>query len=89
MLEVFADCHRGLSTIAIGSIKSLIGHTIPASGVASLIKISLALQNKLIPPSICPDPLEAVADHSTPFYINRTLRRWFHSPAKPRVAAIN
>lgn len=89
MLEVFSDCHRGLSTIAIGSIKSLIGHTIPASGVASLIKISLALQNKLIPPSICPDPLEAVADHSTPFYINRTLRRWFHSPAKPRVAAIN
>ena len=89
MLEVFGDCHRGLSTIAIGSIKSLIGHTIPASGVASLIKISLALQNRLIPPSICPDPLEAVADHSTPFYINRTLRRWFHSPAKPRIAAIN
>ncbi|MCP9845941.1 hypothetical protein KBY86_03400 [Synechococcus sp. Lug-A] len=89
MLEVFGDCHRGLSTIAIGSIKSLIGHTIPASGVASIIKISLALQNRLIPPSICPDPLEAVADHSTPFYINRTLRRWVHSPSKPRVAAIN
>ncbi|QPN59296.1 hypothetical protein H8F24_14820 [Synechococcus sp. CBW1002] len=89
MLEVFEGCHRGLSTIAVGSSKSLIGHTIPASSVASLIKASLALQNKLLPPSVCPDPLEAVADHSTPFYINRTLRRWFHSPAKPRIAAIN
>ncbi len=89
MLEVFGEGHKGLATIALGSIKSLIGHTIPASGVASIIKVSLALQNKLIPATICPNPIDCLADHSSPFYINRSLRRWFHSPARPRLAAIN
>jgi len=89
ILEVFSGCKQDLSTIAISSIKSLIGHTIPASGIASIIKTSLALQNKIIPPSICPDPRDNISDHSSPFYINREIRRWFHKSSKERVAAIN
>src|SRR6185312_13688185 len=37
---------------AIGSLKSNVGHMVIAAGAASLIKTSLALQHKLLPPSI-------------------------------------
>ena len=38
--------------LAIASVKTNIGHTEAASGVASLIKVVLALQNKQIPPHL-------------------------------------
>lgn len=37
---------------AIGSIKSNIGHVVQAAGVAGLIKLALALDREVIPPSI-------------------------------------
>ncbi|MBR6825146.1 MAG: polyketide synthase dehydratase domain-containing protein, partial [Oscillospiraceae bacterium] len=36
----------------IGSVKTNVGHLVAASGCASLLKVSMALQNQLIPPSI-------------------------------------
>ncbi len=37
---------------AIGSVKSMIGHLLTAAGAAGLIKVLLALQNKILPPSL-------------------------------------
>ncbi len=42
--------------IPIGSIKSLIGHTLAAAGIASLIKAILILRERTIPPHITVDP---------------------------------
>ncbi len=36
----------------IGSVKSMIGHLLTAAGAAGLIKTLLALQNKILPPSL-------------------------------------
>ena len=41
----------------IGSVKSMIGHTMPAAGVASLVKAALAVYHGVLPPTLhCEDP---------------------------------
>jgi amino acid adenylation domain-containing protein len=62
---------------AIGSIKSNMGHMTAAAGVAGLIKTTLALYYKEIPPSINfgkPNPNISFAE--SPFYVNDRLKPW-------------
>nr|WP_223771385.1 type I polyketide synthase [Streptomyces huiliensis] len=41
----------------IGSVKSMIGHTMPAAGAAGLVKAALALHHRVLPPTLhCDDP---------------------------------
>lgn len=62
---------------AIGSIKSNMGHLTAAAGVAGLIKTVLALNNKLIPPSIGYETPNPVIDFdNSPFFVNSKLREW-------------
>lgn len=42
----------GASGVYIGSVKPNVGHAEGASGLNSLIKCVLALENKIIPPNI-------------------------------------
>jgi acyl transferase domain-containing protein/phosphopantetheinyl transferase (holo-ACP synthase) len=74
---------------AMGSVKSMIGHTMPAAGIASFIKTALMVSNKIIPPSLhCEEPRPELID--APFYLNPKTRPWVHNPALgPRRAGIN
>lgn len=76
---------------AIGSVKSIIGHTIPAAGIASLIKASLSLYYKVIPPTLCESINPDLKITSTRFYINTEVKPWVHSPLLPypRRAGVN
>jgi acyl transferase domain-containing protein/SAM-dependent methyltransferase len=47
--EVFAGRPFGLSPIAVGSVKTNLGHTEAASGMAGLLKAALSLQHRQIP----------------------------------------
>jgi acyl transferase domain-containing protein/phosphopantetheinyl transferase len=74
---------------AMGSVKSMIGHTLPAAGMASLIKAALSLSNKVLCPSLhCEEPRPELAE--VPFYLNTQTRPWIHNPALgPRRAGVN
>jgi len=74
---------------ALGSIKTNIGHTDAAAGVAGLIKAVLALEHGQIPPSLgfeTPNP--ALALDQSPFFVPTAARDW---PAgeMPRRAAVS
>lgn len=74
---------------AIGSVKSNIGHLGAGAGVAGLIKTALALEHKMIPPSLHftrPNPKIDFAN--SPFFVNSTLRKWENVPL-PRRAGIS
>lgn len=51
MAEVFGPGGPGQAPIGLGSVKSMIGHTMPAAGAAGLIKAALALRNRTLPPT--------------------------------------
>lgn len=76
---------------AIGSVKSMISHTMPASGIAGLIKVALALRHKVLPPTLhsgVPNPKLRL--ETSPFYLNTETRPWIHgSTQSPRRAGVN
>ncbi|MCA8959937.1 MAG: acyltransferase domain-containing protein, partial [Planctomycetes bacterium] len=92
---------RGLTTVfrestsdgtwcALGSVKSQIGHTKAAAGVAGLIKTALALHHQVLPPTLKVDvPLEELAPDRSPFYVNTRKRPWLAHPEHPRRAALS
>lgn len=62
---VLAEDRAADDPCAVGSLKSNIGHTEGAAGVAGLIKAALALRHRVIPPSLhlrTPNPAVAWAD---------------------------
>lgn len=62
---------------AIGSVKTNIGHTDAAAGVAGLIKALLALQHGVLPPSLHFErPNPNIDFENSPFYVNTSLRQW-------------
>ncbi|MCP4160489.1 MAG: SDR family NAD(P)-dependent oxidoreductase, partial [Deltaproteobacteria bacterium] len=75
---------------AIGSIKTNIGHTATASGVAGVIKILLSLQHKKIPPSLHYQSCNPnIRFDESPFYVNTNLKDWNVEAGSPRCAAIS
>lgn len=73
----------------LGSVKSMIGHTMPAAGVAGLVKAVLALHHATLLPTLhCDDPHPALA--ATRFRTLTRARPWETGPARPvRRAAVN
>ena len=75
---------------AIGTIKTNIGHTTAAAGVAGLIKILLSLQYKQIPPSLHFQTGNSnIRFEDSPFYVNTRLKEWNVVPSVKRCAAIS
>lgn len=74
---------------ALGSIKSNLGHLDAAAGIAGLIKTTLALQHRQIPPSLhfqTPNP--RIDWDGSPFFVNTRLSEW-PSRGAPRRAGVS
>jgi len=78
------------SWCALGSVKSMIGHTKAAAGVAGIIKTVLALQHKVLPPTIkVSQPLDSLVPGRSPVYLNTSTRPWIARSDHPRRAAVS
>jgi len=79
----------GKGFCGIGSLKTNIGHLDTAAGVASLIKVSLAMRHGSIPASLnFSKPNSRIDLAATPFQVTGTARPWPRGTA-PRRAAVN
>ncbi len=88
--EVFSSDNPRKQYIALGSVKSQIGHTKAAAGAASLIKTALALYHKVLPPTInITRPNSALDIEATPFYLNTESRPWIKPALYPRRAGVS
>ena len=64
-------------SIGLGSVKSQIGHAKAAAGIASLIKTSLALYNKVLPPSVNFETPNPIVNWATcPFRVITKAEEW-------------
>jgi acyl transferase domain-containing protein/NADP-dependent 3-hydroxy acid dehydrogenase YdfG len=90
LCEVFCELNGRAPWCALGSIKSQIGHTKAAAGAAGLIKAALALEHKVLPPTIKVEkPAESVAPGASPFYVNAGKRPWAPRKGQPRRAGVS
>jgi phthiocerol/phenolphthiocerol synthesis type-I polyketide synthase E len=89
MTQVFRLSTDKKQFCGIGSVKPNVGHLNRAAGVAALIKLVMALDNKLIPPSInYESPNPQIDFPNTPFYVNTKLQEW-KPEGYPRRAGIS
>ena len=89
--RVFRQAGAVAGTVAIGSVKSMIGHTKCAAGLAGLINASLALHYRIKPPTIGVERVNPRADLSDgPFHVSTKARPWIHSASgHPRRAGVS
>jgi acyl transferase domain-containing protein len=88
--RVFGDRAGLFPRCALGSVKSMIGHLMPASGIAGLIKATLALHHRVLPPTMhCEQPNAKLALDASVFYLNTEPRPWIHGHTEPRRAGVN
>ncbi|RLK07358.1 type I polyketide synthase [Ruegeria conchae] len=89
LTQAFSETTDETGFCRLGSVKTNIGHLDTAAGVASLIKTSLALHHRQIPPSLGYEkPNPAIDFENSPFQVNDTLTDWVPHNG-PRRAGVN
>jgi len=88
-LKAFFGTKSAEAPIAgLGSVKSMIGHTMPAAGIASLIKTAKAVYHGVLPPTLhCENPRQELEEtRFRPIYQKES---WPEFTNGPRCAGIN
>lgn len=91
LTSVFGRRSEGLPWCGLGSVKSMIGHLMPAAGMAGIIKSVLALHHRIVPPTLhVEEPNPELDLDTSPFYLCHEPRPWIHGSATaPRRAGVN
>src|SRR5262245_9965983 len=90
LTQVFRQANPDGTWCALGSVKSMIGHTKAAAGAAGLIKSALALYNKVLPPTLkVHRPVEPLEPGKSPLYPNTEKRPWLPRADHPRRAGLS
>ena len=77
MIDVLSSSHLPPHSVALGSVKSNLGHLKGAAGAAGLLKAALALRDKVLPPSVhCEHRNPNIDFAHSPLYVNTELKPW-------------
>lgn len=87
--DMFVESGAGEATCAVGSVKSLIGHSKCAAGIAGLIKTVLALHHKVLPPTQVEKPNVKAGLDKGPLFLNTEPRPWVQGNGQPRRAGVS
>ena len=90
LAEIYSTTESG-DRIAVGSVKSQIGHLKAAAGMAGLLKASLALHHRTLPPSAgFEQPNTSVDWDDIPFFVPKQSANWpLPESGNPRRAGIS
>ena len=87
LTEVFGSYGALPQQAALGSVKSQIGHTKCAAGIAGFIKVAKALHHGVLPPTgLITQPNAWHRAATSPFALNRTPQPWLAQSAAKRAA---
>jgi acyl transferase domain-containing protein/NAD(P)H-dependent flavin oxidoreductase YrpB (nitropropane dioxygenase family)/NAD(P)-dependent dehydrogenase (short-subunit alcohol dehydrogenase family)/acyl carrier protein len=87
--QLFRDAGGNSQSCALGSVKSMIGHSKCAAGLAGLIKTAFALHHKVLPPTLVETPNPKANLDGGPLYLNTEARPWVHGFDHPRTAGVS
>src|SRR5436189_292600 len=86
------SCRSGPApqSIALGSVKSNFGHLKAGAGAAGLLKATLAIRDKVLPPSLnCQRHNPGIDFAHSPLFVNTKLQPWTVKPGTPRRAGVS
>ena len=90
MKEVLSEAQLPVGSVALGSVKSNIGHLKGAAGAAGMLKAAMALRDKVLPPSLhCEHPSPDADFTHSPLYVNTELKPWTVPADVPRRVGVS
>ncbi|MEM1171409.1 MAG: alpha/beta fold hydrolase, partial [Cyanobacteria bacterium P01_H01_bin.35] len=90
LTQVYSEYTNSKQYCAISSVKTNIGHTAWAAGVASVIKAVLCLKYQKLVPSLHFNEANPYLDlENSPFYVNTEYKDWEIAEGKPRRVAVS
>ncbi|MEZ4591560.1 MAG: SDR family NAD(P)-dependent oxidoreductase [Chloroflexota bacterium] len=88
LASIFGEAKRG--SIGLGSAKSNIGHLKAGAGAAGMLKATMALHHKILPPTLNANPANPNIDFSqTPFTLLHEARNWEKPNNTPRRCGVS
>jgi acyl transferase domain-containing protein/NAD(P)H-dependent flavin oxidoreductase YrpB (nitropropane dioxygenase family) len=87
---IFTEAGTTPGSTVIGSVKSMIGHTKCAAGLAGVVKVALALHHRVLPPTLHVEtPHELLDRPESPFRLAVRPRPWLAGDGRARRASVS
>ncbi|MGA2740127.1 MAG: beta-ketoacyl synthase N-terminal-like domain-containing protein, partial [Bryobacteraceae bacterium] len=88
--DVFQADGATPQSCAIGSVKSMVGHTKSAAGVTGLMKVALALYHKTLPATLHVEkPNPKLLEPGAPIFVNTETLPWIPPAGTPRRGGVS